>query len=252
MRVSLHGAGCQQSRERVGKHGPPRRQCKLHVWSLPGLLVVFDTHRAAGSFVHVSGLSMRCNFAAGRNGVLGFMSESGPRTRVGPLLSHGFPEADHAIGCSISRPRTPRYPPRAGRARRIPLQAARPAWTTSFPWFRSSFCMRRPRERRRLIRLRAMGARVAHTTPSGLQRIPLETSPDVRDHPVREGSNHSIGPKWDTTLGLSENSNPRVKIENESGKSSEFLSHISSILALLRYSRPAKIQADEFSDSPNW
>ena len=51
-------------------------------------------------------------------------------------------------------------------------------------------------------------------------------------------------------LGLSENSNPSDKFENESGKSSESLSLIYSILTLLRYSRPAKIPADEFSDSP--
>ena len=75
----------------------------------------FDTHRTAGSFVHVSGLSMRRIFAAGRYGVLGFRSRSVPRTHVGPLSRHGFPEADHMIGCSISRPRTPRYPLRAGR-----------------------------------------------------------------------------------------------------------------------------------------
>ena len=30
--------------------------------------------------------------------------------------------------------------------------------------------------------------------PSGLPRIPLETSPDVCGHPRREGSNHSISP----------------------------------------------------------
>ena len=110
---------------------------------------------------------MRRIFAAGRYGVLGFRSGSVPMPHVGPLLRHGFPEADHAIGCSISRPRTPRYPPRAGRPRRIPFQAARPAWTTIFPWFRCYFWLRRLRVRCRLIRLRAMGARAAHTTLSG-------------------------------------------------------------------------------------
>ena len=127
----------------------------------PAVKSFFDTHRAAGSFVHVSGLSMRRIFVAGRYGILGFRSGSVPRTRVGPLFRHGFPEADHAIGCSIS-PRTPRYPPRAGRPWRIPFQAARPAWTTNFPWFRFSFCLRRPHDRHRFIHLRALGAQAAH------------------------------------------------------------------------------------------
>ena len=34
--------------------------------------------------------------------------------------------------------------------------------------------------------------------PSGLPRIPLETSPDVWGHPRRKGSNHSISPRADT------------------------------------------------------
>ena len=128
----------------------------------PAVKSFFDTHRAAGSFVHVSGLSMRRIFVAGRYGILGFRSGSVPRTRVGPLFRHGFPEADHAIGCSISRPRTPLYTPRARCLRRIPYQVARPAWTTSFPWFRFSFWLRRPSEGRLLFRLRAMGTHAAH------------------------------------------------------------------------------------------
>ena len=51
--------------------------------------------------------------------------------------------------------------------------------------------------------------------------------------------------------GCRKNPNPSDKFENESGKSSEFLSLTYSILTLLRYSRPAKIPADEYSDSPS-
>ena len=91
--------------------------------------------RAAESFVHVSGISMRRIIVAGRYGVLDFRSGSVPRTRVGPLSRYDFPEAAHAVGRSISRPRTPRHPPRAVRLGRIPFPAAHPAWWTSFHWF---------------------------------------------------------------------------------------------------------------------
>ena len=48
------------------------------------------------------------------------------------------------------------------------------------------------------------------------------------------------------SLGLSENLNPRVKNENESGKSRRFLSFIKSIRAYLRYDRLAKFGGVEF------
>ena len=54
----------------------------------------FDTHRAAGSFVHVSGLSMRRIFVAGRYGVLDSGSRSAPRTHrsaVGIWFSRSRP-----------------------------------------------------------------------------------------------------------------------------------------------------------------
>ena len=60
--------------------------------------------------------------------------------------------------------------------------------------------------------------------------------------------------KNDLTSGeqprMSEIPNPSDKFENESGKSSEFSSLIYSMPTLFRYSLPAKIPADEFSDSP--
>ena len=52
-------------------------------------------------------------------------------------------------------------------------------------------------------------------------------------------------------MGLSENSNADVKIENESGKSSQFGSLICPILTHLRHDRLAKLVAAEFSDIPN-
>ena len=50
-------------------------------------------------------------------------------------------------------------------------------------------------------------------------------------------------------MGLSENSKPHVKMENESGKSSQLLSLICPILAYLGYNEPAKFDAVEFSDT---
>ena len=52
-------------------------------------------------------------------------------------------------------------------------------------------------------------------------------------------------------MALSENLNPRVKVENESGKSRRFLSFISSILTYLKYDRLAKFGGVGFSDTPN-
>ena len=51
-------------------------------------------------------------------------------------------------------------------------------------------------------------------------------------------------------LGLSENSKPHVKVENESGKSSQLLSLICPILAYLGYNESAKSDSVEFSDTP--
>ena len=54
----------------------------------------FDTFRAAGSFVHVSGLSMRLIFVAGRHGVLDSGSSSATRTlrsAVGKWFSRSRP-----------------------------------------------------------------------------------------------------------------------------------------------------------------
>ena len=131
------------------------RRVSQHVWLLPGCQVVLR-HSSSRWVVRTCDRPLDAtHLRRGPSGVPGFRSGSVPRTHVGPLSRHGFPEADTAVGCSISRPGTPRHPPRAGRPRRIPFQAARPAWTISFPWFRSSFCPRRQRERRRLIRLRA-------------------------------------------------------------------------------------------------
>ena len=45
----------------------------------------FDTHRAAGSFVHVSGLCMRRIMVAGRYGVLRSGSRTPLRTHFGPV-----------------------------------------------------------------------------------------------------------------------------------------------------------------------
>lgn len=52
------------------------------------------------------------------------------RVHVSPMglsvrcRNNGSPGDDHSIGCLVSCPTTPRYTPRAGRARLIPLQVA--------------------------------------------------------------------------------------------------------------------------------
>ena len=51
-------------------------------------------------------------------------------------------------------------------------------------------------------------------------------------------------------LGLSENSNLDIRHENESGKSSKFLSFICPSWPYLRYDRLANFGGVEFSDSP--
>ena len=51
-------------------------------------------------------------------------------------------------------------------------------------------------------------------------------------------------------LGLSENSNPNDKDENESGKSSQFRSLIDPISTYWRHILVAKLRAVEFSDTP--
>ena len=84
----------------------------------------FDTSRAAGSFAHVSGLSMRRILVAGRYGALRSGSGTPPRTQAGPVLENGSPEADHAIGCSMSGPELPAIRLGRGRPRRIPFQVA--------------------------------------------------------------------------------------------------------------------------------
>ena len=127
----------------------------------------FDTHRAAGSFLHVSGLCMRHILIAGRNGVLCSGSGTQPRTRFGPVQKYGFPEADHAIGCSIRGLGTPRYPPRTRRPRRIQFQAACPAWIASFPWFSFLLLAAMPHVRCRLFRRRAYGSAKCPLAPSG-------------------------------------------------------------------------------------
>ena len=106
-------------------------------------------HRTALPLDHGNGHSRvrfrrhPANLGAALAGDSHVVLQSGPRTHVGPLSRHGIPEADHMIGCSISRPRTPRYQPWAGHPWRIPFQAARPEWTTNFPWFLFTFCPRR-------------------------------------------------------------------------------------------------------------
>ena len=51
-------------------------------------------------------------------------------------------------------------------------------------------------------------------------------------------------------MGLSENSNLEIRHENESGKSSKFLSFIFQYKAHLRYDRHANFDGVEFSDNP--
>ena len=73
----------------------------------PTVRSIFDTHRAAGSFAHATSLSKRRIPVAGRHGVPGFRSGSVPRTCACQPSRHGFPEAGHSIGRSISRQRLP-------------------------------------------------------------------------------------------------------------------------------------------------
>ena len=158
----------------------------------PVCMSFFDTHRAVGSFAHAPCISMRRIPVAGRHGVSGF--RSGSVTRARPPSRDGFPESGHRIGRSASRLGTPRQPPRAGRLRRIPLQAARLTRTAGLPRFRSSFRPRRPSGWCRSFRLRAMGNACRPSAPFFASRIPLETSTDIRNHPRSEGSVRSIRP----------------------------------------------------------
>ena len=99
----------------------------------------FDTLRAAGSFIYVSGLDMRRILFAGRYDVLRSGSSSLKKTRFGPVQKYGCPEADQAIGCSISGPELPAI--RLGRdalgefSSRQRIRRGPPA----FPGFQSSF-----------------------------------------------------------------------------------------------------------------
>ena len=83
------------------------------VWLLPGCQVVF---RYSSSRRIVRACVRPLDTTHLRRGPLwrsGFRSGSGQRTHVCPLLRHGSPEADHAIGCFISRPKNS-PPPASG------------------------------------------------------------------------------------------------------------------------------------------
>ena len=71
-------------------------------------------------------------------------------------------------------------------------------------------------------------------------------SPAIQEKDLRRQLLRSI-----CDLVLSENLNPRSMIENESGKSREFLSLTISILTLSGYNRPTSFGAIQFSDRPD-
>ena len=73
-------------------------------------------------------------------------------------------------------------------------RSRRPAWTTSFPWFSFLLLSATPARAAPVDSSPSIGRTSSPLAPSGLPRIPLETSHDVWGHPRREGSNHSISP----------------------------------------------------------
>ena len=171
-----------------------RRRVFRHVWSLPGLQVVlrYPTSRriVRASVRH----SMRRILVAGRYGALGSGSGSPPRTRLGPVSEYGSPEADYAIGCSISRPRTPRHSPRAVRLRRNPFQVAPSGVDDQLP---PVFVPPSDRDTRMSgTDCFASEQRESMQPISPIFTSPdhFETIPDFRDRPRRDGSNNSFTP----------------------------------------------------------
>ena len=82
-------------------------------------------------------------------------------------------------------------------------------------------------------------------TRKGLSRPPAASIPTKASFSRTRTASFSR-PFW----GLSENSNPDISAENESGKSSQFGSHINPTLTYLRYRQVANLRAVEFSDTP--
>ena len=74
------------------------------------------------------------------------------------------------------------------------------------------------------------------------QLVALSASLQVQENEA-DGAHDMLSERVKKNMGLSENSNPRSMIENESGKSSEFLSLNISILTHSGYNRPASFCA---------
>ena len=160
----------------------------------PACKSFLDTRQAAGSFIHVSGISMLRIFVAGHYGVRGFGSGPVPRTRW--YVS--------ATWFSRCRPYDRLLHKTSGNS---PPSASGEMPSANFVPSSASgvddqllpvFIPPSDRDARASVAgnfvSEHMGAQAARSTPSGLPRFLLETSPDFRDRPLREGSNHSISP----------------------------------------------------------